>query len=102
MKKLPWRKILKNKYLIAIVLFLLIVLFIDDNNLIERLNLFSEKKDLNHQVEFYEQKIEDSNRKLEELKTNSENLEKFAREEYFMKKENEDIYIIVEEDKKKE
>ena len=101
MKKLPWRKILKNKYLIAIVLFLLIVLFIDDNNLVERLNLFGEKKDLNHQVEFYEQKIEDSNRKLEELKTNSENLEKFAREEYFMKKENEDIYIIVEENNTK-
>lgn len=92
-----WKKIFKNKYLIAIVIFIIIVLFLDDNNLIERLNLSNEKSDLNTQIEFYENEIHESNRKLEELKTSPENLEKFAREEYFMKKEKEEVYIIVED-----
>jgi len=95
-----WSKILKNKYLLAFIIFLLIILFFDSNNLIERFNLFDEQKDLNSQVEFYEKEIKESNRKLEELKTSSENLEKFAREEYFMKKDHEDVYIIIEEDNK--
>ena len=94
---ISYSKILKNKYLIALVIFLLIVLFIDDNNFIERFSLINEKSELKTQVEFYEHKIKESNRKLEELKTDSSSLEKFAREEYFMKKENEDIYIITDE-----
>ncbi len=97
--KIHGSKIIRNKYLIAFIIFLLIVLFFNDNNLLERFTLSDKKQDLNSQIDFYEQEIDESNRKLEELKTNSENLEKFAREEYFMKKDNEDIYIIVEEEK---
>lgn len=96
--KIHWGKIIRNKYLLAFIIFLLIVLFFNDNNLLERFSLSDKKQDLNSQIDFYEQEIDESNRKLEELKTNSENLEKFAREEYFMKKDNEDVYIIVEEE----
>ncbi len=89
-------KILSNKYVIAIVVFLVIVLFVDDNSLLERFGLMDERSELNEQIEFYENAIQENNRKFEELKTNSDNLEKFAREEYFMKKDSEDVYIIVE------
>ncbi len=94
-----WRKIFRNKYLLAIIAFILIILFFDDNNLIKRFKLIDETQELESQIEFYEKEIEESNRKFEELKTDSNNLEKFAREEFFMKKDNEDVYIIVEKDK---
>ena len=94
-----WRKIFRNKYLLAIIAFILIILFFDDNNLIKRFKLINETQELESQIEFYEKEIEESNRKFEELKTDSNNLEKFAREEFFMKKDNEDVYIIVEKDK---
>ncbi len=94
--KIPWNKTYRNKYLIATVLFLLIVIFFDDNNLIERFKLIEQTNSLNSQIEFYEKEIKESNRKYEELKTNSKNLEKFAREEFFMKKDKEEVYIIVD------
>lgn len=96
--KIQWGSIYKNKYVLAFVIFLFIILFFDDNNMIERFNLFSEKAELNAQIEYYEKEIEESKRKYVELKTDSKNLEKFAREEYFMKKDKEEIYILVEEE----
>jgi hypothetical protein len=49
---------------------------------------------------FYQGKIVKDSTDLYELKTNDKNLEKFARENYMMKKDNEDIFVIVEEDAK--
>lgn len=51
---------------------------------------------LENEKEYYQNKIEQDNKKLNELKTNDENLEKFAREQYLMKKSDEDIFIIDE------
>jgi len=95
---IKWKNIYKNKYLIALVLFILIILFFDDNNLIERFSLLNDKQELESQIDFYDKEIQESNRKYKELTKDSKLLEKFAREEYFMKKDREDIYIIVEED----
>ncbi len=94
--KIQWNKAYRNKYLIASVIFVLIVTFFDDNNLIERFKLIEESNSLKSQIEFYENEIGESNRKYKELETNSKNLEKFAREEFFMKKDNEEVYIIVD------
>lgn len=52
---------------------------------------------LTEQKEYYQKTIEDDNRKIQELLSNRDNLEKFAREQYLMKNSNEDIYIIVDE-----
>ena len=51
-------------------------------------------RQLKGDIEHYQHVIDESNRRLNELRSNSENLEKFAREQYLMKKPNEDIYII--------
>ena len=51
---------------------------------------------LESEKEYYQKKIEADNEKLKELKTNDENLEKFAREQYLMKKSDEDIFIVEE------
>lgn len=58
-------------------------------------------RQLEKDKEYYRERIEEDQRKLKELKTSDENLEKFAREQYFMKRDNEDIYIIVNEDGEK-
>jgi len=94
--KIDAKKIYKNKYLIATLIFILLILFFDDNNLIKRFALSNEKQNLESQIDFYENEITESNRKYLELKNDEKHLEKFAREEYFMKKKDEDIYIIVE------
>lgn len=86
-----------NKYLIAIVAFVVWIMFFDDNNLRQHQKNLQELALLEEQVDFYKNKIEADKRKLYELQTNDANLEKFAREQFFMKKADEEIYAIVEE-----
>lgn len=93
-------KILKaftNKYLIAFAAFVVWVMFFDDNNLMQHRRNLDELAQLQEQVDFYKHKIEADKRKLYELQTNDANLEKFAREQFLMKKADEDVFVIVEE-----
>ena len=90
--------ILRNKYVLTALIFFLWLLIFDQNNLTERRKINREYKELTEEREYYLEKIEEDRTRIEELKTDDENLEKFAREQYLMKKENEDIFIIVEED----
>ncbi|GET19968.1 MULTISPECIES: FtsB family cell division protein [Prolixibacter] len=89
-------RIVANKYLLAFVIFFVWMTFLDDHNFI---SLFQDQQKL-HKLKadkaYYEHKIESDRRKLKELQTDSQNLEKFAREQYLMKKKNEDIFIIEE------
>ena len=86
----------RNKYVIASLLFILWVVFFDQNNLIERAQNRKELRQLKEDKVYYQEKIKETTERLRELKTNNENLEKFAREQYLMKKENEDVFVIVE------
>ncbi len=86
-----------NKFTIVLAAFVVWVMFFDDNNLRQHQKNLQELAMLQEQVSFYKHKIEADKRKLIELQTNDENLEKFAREQFFMKKANEEIYVIVEE-----
>jgi len=65
--------------------------------LIDRYRLANRIKQLEKQKEHYIQEIEQNNRKMDELQSNSKNLEKFAREEYLMKKDDEVIFVVEEE-----
>lgn len=93
--------VLRNRYLIATVIFAVWLIFFDNNNLIERFRDIAALKQLKRDREYFTNRIEEDTRKLNELKTSNENLEKFAREEYLMKKDNEDIFIIVTEEEEK-
>ena len=86
-----------NKYLIALVAFVVWIMFFDDNNIRQHQKNLKELDLLEEQVGFYKHKIVADKRKLVELQTSDENLEKFAREQFFMKRADEDIYVIVEE-----
>lgn len=57
-----------------------------------------ELKDVKRQKEFYQEEIKNDKIAIEELLTDSSTLEKFAREKYLMKRDNEDIFLIVEDE----
>lgn len=86
---------LRNKYFLTITIFVVWILLLDTNNLIERYSQISDLRKLRQEKEYYTKKIEEDKKKLNELKTDNHNLEKFAREQYKMKKKNEDLYIIM-------
>ena len=92
--KIP--KILRNKFVVTILIFIIWVVFFDQNNLINRMKSYRQLKKMRNDIEYYKEKMIEDSIKLHELLSNDENLEKFAREEYLMKKENEDIFIIEE------
>ena len=85
----------RNKYILTILIFLLWILLLDSNNLVSRYKEIRELNRLMKDREYYLEKIEADRRKLLELKTDNDNLEKFAREQYRMKKPDEDLYIIL-------
>ncbi|WP_430934775.1 FtsB family cell division protein [Saccharicrinis sp. 156] len=87
---------LKNKYILTLAVFGVWVGFFDQNNLWDRTKLSSRIRQLEKQKHHYEIEIEQNERKLSEIKESPESLEKFAREEYLMKKKNEDIFVVIE------
>lgn len=84
-----------NIYVVLFLAFAVWVIFFDNNSLINMISLKGDINNLEKERDYYKEKIDRDNQKILELKTNKKNLEKFAREQYLMKKENEDIYIII-------
>jgi cell division protein DivIC len=91
--KISW---LKNKYFWAMFIFLLWILFLDENNLTAHHRNKLRLKALKEQRLFYREKIETDKSKLEELRSGSKNLEKYAREQFNMTKPGEDLFVVVE------
>ena len=94
--KTVWTYIRQHKYLITILVFLLIIVFLDENSLIQRSKHQREINALKTEIEKYRKQYEEDTEMLKELEENPEALEKIAREKYFMKKPNEDIFIFEE------
>jgi cell division protein DivIC len=87
--------ILRNKYILTILIFFVWILFLDSNNLISRIGDMRELHRLRNDREYLQNKVETDKKKINELKTDNHNLEKFAREQYLMKKPGEDIFIVL-------
>lgn len=85
---------LKNRYAITIAVFLVFLLFFDQNNIITQYTYRSQLNKLKTEKEYFHQEIEKTTRELNELTKNPVSLEKFARENYYMKKENEEIFVF--------
>jgi cell division protein DivIC len=88
---------LKNKYVLAILFFVIWLIFFDQNNLLDRVTAIRNYHQMERDKEYYIEKIKVDTKKLNELRTDRENLEKFAREQYYMKRPNEDVFVIVDE-----
>ncbi len=86
---------LKNIYFIFGVAFVVWMAAIDDNNVVNQYRKHAELSALLEKKKFYLQQISDTQKQLSELTTNPTTQEKFAREHYWMKRGNEDVYVIV-------
>ena len=87
-------RVISNKYLIAITVFAVLMLFIDRNNLFEQIQRRQQLNELLASKKFYRQEIDKTQKNLSDLKNNPDALEKYARENYLMKKDNEDLFIV--------
>ncbi len=92
-EKIP--PVLRNKYILTLVIFFIWLLLLDSNNLIARFRELKNLRKLKADREYYTKRIEEDRSKLQELRTDNRNLEKFAREQYKMKKPDEDLYIVL-------
>ena len=97
LKEKKWFKILSNMYVLVLTIFVIWMAFFDTNSLLIHLELRKEVKKLEQQKEFLQKEITNDKKILKKLNT-PEELEKFAREKYYMKKENEEIFLIEHED----
>ena len=89
------KRILRNKYFYTGLIFAVWVLFFDQESMLEQYRLSDTLSGLNHQKEYYLNEISQTEKAIKTLENDSVSLEKYAREKYYMKKSNEDVYVIV-------
>lgn len=89
--------IVANKYLLTLLIFITWMVFLDNHNFLFMNKNQRKLNKLKVEKEYFEKKIEADKQKIKELQTSSENLEKFAREQFMMKRDNEDIFVIIEQ-----
>ncbi|MFZ5941406.1 MAG: FtsB family cell division protein [Bacteroidota bacterium] len=87
---------LRNKYIVTITLFLVWIVFLSKYNLVERVRMINDIKGMERDIQYYQEQIARDSTRLKELTTSRDNLEKYAREQYYMKKKNEDIFVIID------
>jgi cell division protein DivIC len=86
----------RNKYFVSTLAFVIWLLFVDRNNVLSQWELQSEVNKLEGQKDFFKDEIDKTRKEQEELLSSPEKLEKFAREKYLMKKDDEDLFIMTE------
>lgn len=85
---------LNNRYVYTTIVFVVVILFIDQFNLFEQIRLHRSLKDQKQQIEYYDKEIKKSKEYLNALQNDTATMEKVAREQYMMKRDNEVVYII--------
>ncbi|MGB0404154.1 MAG: FtsB family cell division protein [Salibacteraceae bacterium] len=88
---------IKNKYVITLFVFFTYMLFFDQNDIVSLIQIKGELNELEVNKDYYKKQITETEKDLTDLLTNNDNLERYAREKYLMKKNNEDIFVIVDE-----
>lgn len=96
-KNKKWFSIITNMYVMVFTVFVVWMLFFDTNNLMIHLELRKQVKKLEKDAQFLREEISKDKKTIEKLSDPKE-LEKFAREHYYLKKKNEEIYLIEYED----
>jgi len=103
---MTWKDLLKQldkyKYILVLIIFLVFIIFLDNNNLIKLKKYRKELNNAKEQNEFYKQKIKEDSLEIQKLKRDKEQLELYARKTYFFKKDNETIFLIVKDTTQKE
>ncbi len=94
MKVFSYLSFLRNKFLLTTAAFVVWMLFFDKNDMLVQMDRKKELKDLQESKQYFLQQIAEERQFSEELKNNPAAIEKFAREQYKMKRENEDLFLI--------
>ncbi|MCB0465517.1 MAG: septum formation initiator family protein [Aequorivita sp.] len=92
-----WVRFISNKYVLILILFIVWMIFFDANSYLIHHELDNDINALEENAEFYQKEIDHDKDFIKKMEDSNE-MEKFAREKYYLKKENEDIYIIENED----
>ncbi len=101
-EKRPWLKFLSSRYTLVLLFFISWMLFLDNYSYFDHRVLDNEIEELEDNRAYYQQEIKKDRENIKHLKNPAE-IERYAREKYYMKRDSEDIYIIeFEEDKIKE
>ncbi len=96
-KNKKWVRIVSNKYLLILILFFVWMFFFDTNSFFIHQELNDDINKLENNKKVYQDEIKNDKVFIDKMKDSNE-IEKFAREKYYLKKDNEDIYIIEHED----
>jgi cell division protein FtsB len=91
--------LIKNKFFLVTLAFIIWMIFFDKNDLFSQFEYHQQLSKLKQEQVFYQTETAKVNKDLDELTSDKAKLEKFAREKYLMKKDNEDIFVIVHEKK---
>lgn len=91
--------LVRNKYVVTTLVLVVWLLFFDKNDFFSQMALHKQVKKLEAEKKYYSTEIRNNLEQQKELKTNKKTLEKFARENYLMKRDNEDIFVIVRQPK---
>ena len=92
-KNKTWFKFASNKYVLVLLVFIAWMLFLDNYSYLDHRLLNNQIDELNRQKEYYKKEISNDQINIKQLKDPAQ-IEKYAREKYFMKKDSEDVYII--------
>ncbi|HEU4902966.1 MAG TPA: septum formation initiator family protein [Flavisolibacter sp.] len=91
--------VLRNKYLLTVSVFVVWMIFFDKNDLFTQLERNRNLKEIEKSKDYYAQKIAESKKFSQDIQSNAAAIEKFAREKYLMKRENEDLFLIQKPEK---
>jgi cell division protein DivIC len=89
----PWLKIVSNKYLLISILFGVWMLFLDNYSYMDQRQINKQIDELQDNKKYYQDEIRKDKENIKLLK-NQDQVEKYAREKYYMKRENEEVYIV--------
>lgn len=93
LKNKSWFKFASNKYVLILLFFIIWILFLDNYSYLDHRILNNQIEELDRQKEYYKNEIANDQKNIKLLKDPAQ-IEKYAREKYFMKKDSEDVYII--------
>ena len=96
-----WFKFITNRYILVLLIFFIWMMFFDANSWVNHRKLNKELSEIDNNIKYYKTEIKKDSSIISTLKDSTE-IEKFARENYYMKRENEDVYIIKHQDSLKQ
>ena len=88
--------LLKNRYLLTFIIFLVWIMFFDSNNMISQFEERNELFKLKKEKRYYQKEIVNTQKDLTALLTSNSHLEQYAREKYQMKKDNEEVWLVID------